>query len=59
MYSVSQKNLSPLRFPKAFLGGTVGSVVVRTAWLRWSASLGSRPRLAGLLCQVIAVYALR
>jgi len=39
-------------------GGTVASVAVRTAWLR-SASLGSRPRLAGSLCQVIAAYALR
>jgi len=29
------------------------------AWLRWSASLGSRPRLARSLCQVIAAYALR
>jgi len=34
-------------------------VVVRAAWLRWSASLGSRSRLAGSLCQVIAAYALR
>jgi len=44
---------------RACLGGTVGSVVVRAAWLRWSASLGSRPRLARSLCQVIAAYALR
>jgi len=35
------------------LGGAVGSVAVRAAWLRWSANLGSRPRLAGSLCQVI------
>jgi len=34
-------------------------VVVRAAWLRWSVSPGSRPRLAGSLWQVIAVYALR
>ena len=37
----------------------VVSHAVRTAWLRWSASLGSRPRLAGSLCQVILAYALR
>ena len=43
----------------ACLGGAVGSVAVRAAWLRWSASLGSRPKLAGSLCQVIAEYALR
>jgi len=43
----------------ACLGGAVDSVAVRTAWLRWSASLGSRPRLAESLCQVIAAYALR
>jgi len=41
------------------LGGAVGSVAVRAAWLRWSASLGSRPRLERSLCQVIAAYALR
>ena len=40
-------------------GGAVDSAAVRAAWLRWSASLGSRPRLAGSLCQVIAAYALR
>ena len=43
-------------------GGAVDdwySVAVRAAWLRSSASLGSRPRLAGSLCQVIAAYALR
>ena len=34
-------------------------VAVRTAWLRWSASLGSMPRQAASLCQVIAAYALR
>jgi len=38
-------------------GGAVSSVAVRAAWLRWSESLGSRPRLAGSLCQVIAAYA--
>jgi len=38
--------------------GTIGSVAVRAAWLRWSASLGSRPGLAGS-CQVIVAYALR
>jgi len=43
----------------ACLGGAVDSVTVRAAWLRWSACLGSRPRLARSLCQVIAVYALR
>jgi len=30
----------------ACLGGAVGSVTVRAAWLRWSASPGSRPGLA-------------
>ena len=44
---------------EACLSGAIGSVAVRAAWLRWSASLGSRPRLAGSLCQVIAAYALR
>ena len=39
------------------LGGAVGSVAVRAAWLRWSASLGSS--LARSLCQVIVAYALR
>jgi len=39
--------------------GAIRSVAVRAAWLRWSASLGSRPGLAGSLCQVIAAYALR
>jgi len=43
----------------ACLGGAVGSVAVRAARLQWSASLGSRPRLAGSLCQVTAAYALR
>ena len=43
----------------ACLGGTVDSAAVRAAWLRWSASLSSRPRLAGSLCQVIVAYALR
>jgi len=42
----------------ACLGGTVGSVTLCAAWLRWSASPGSRPGLARSLCQVIAVYAL-
>ena len=37
----------------------VGSIAVRAACLRWSASLGSRPRLAWSLYQVIAAYALR
>jgi len=41
------------------LGGAVGSVAVRAAWLRWSATLGSRPRLAESLCQVIVAYTLR
>jgi len=43
------------------LGGAVGSAVVRAAaaWLWFSASLGSKPRLARSLCQVIAAYALR
>ena len=45
--------------PWACFGGAVGSVAVRAAWLRWSASLGSRPWLAGSFCQVIAAYALR
>jgi len=40
-------------------GGAVGSVEVRAAWLWWSVSLGSKPSLAGSLCQVIAAYALR
>ena len=43
----------------ACLGGAVGSVTVRAAWLRWSASPGSRPGLARSLCEVIAVYAFR
>jgi len=43
----------------ACLSGAVGSVAICAAWLRWSASLDSRPRLAGSLCQVIAAYALR
>ena len=43
----------------ACLGGAVGSVTVRAAWLRWSASPGSRPGLARSLCQVTAAYALR
>ena len=34
-------------------------IAVRAAWLRWSATLGSRPELAGSLCQVIAACALR
>ena len=32
---------------KACPGGTVGSVTVCAAWLRWPTSLGSRPTLAG------------
>ena len=40
-------------------GGAIGSVAVRDARLRLSASLSSTPRLSGLLCQVIAAYALR
>ena len=51
--------VSGLDHRTACLGGAVGSVAVRAAWLRWSASPGSRPRLARSLCQVIAVYALR
>jgi len=43
----------------ACLGGVVGSVAVRAVWLRWSARLDSRPRLARSLCQIIAAYALR
>jgi len=43
----------------ACLGGVVGSVAVRAFWLRWSASLSWRPRLARSLCQVIGAYALR
>jgi len=39
-------------------GGAIGSVAVRAAWQQWSASLGSRPRLAGSLL-VLAAYALR
>ena len=46
-------------YSKAYSGGAIGSVAVRAAWLRWSAILGSRPRLAGSLCQVIVAYALR
>jgi len=34
------------RTTRVCLGGAIGSVAVRAAWLRWSASLGSRPRLA-------------
>ena len=34
-------------------------VASQYAWLRCLASLGSRPRLAGSLCQVIVAYALR
>ena len=37
----------------------IGSVAVCAAWLRRSPSLGSRPKLAQSLCQVIATYALR
>jgi len=50
-----------LGYSKTCLGSAVGSVAVglRAAWLRWSASLGSRPRLARSLCQVITAYALR
>jgi len=48
-----------MTFHSACPGGAVGSVAVRAAWLRRSASLGSRPRLARSLCQVIAAYALR
>ena len=44
---------------KAGVGGAVGSVAVCAAWLQWSASLGSRPRLARSLCQVIVAHALR
>ena len=44
---------------KACPDGAIGSVAVRAAWLRWSVGLGSRPRLAGWLRQVIAAYALR
>ena len=40
-------------------GGAIGSVAVCAAWLQWLASLGSRPGLAGSLCQVIAAYTLR
>ena len=40
-------------------GGAVGSITIRAAWLRWSASLGSKTGLARSLCQVIAAYALR
>ena len=43
----------------ACLGGAVGSVTLRAAWLRWSASPGSSLGLARSLCQVIAAYALR
>jgi len=43
----------------ACLGGAIDSVAVRAAWLRRSASLGSRPKLAGSLRQVIATYASR
>jgi len=39
--------------------GAIGSVAVRAAWVRWSASLGSRPGLAGSLCQIIAAYGFR
>ena len=53
-FSSPQDNLKP-----ACLGGAVDIVAVRAAWLRWSASLSSRPRLAESLCQVIAAYALR
>ena len=44
---------------EACLSGAVGSIAVCAAWLQWSATVGSRPRLAGSLCQVIAAYALR
>ena len=44
---------------KACLAGAVGGVAVRAVWLWWSASLGSRPRLARSLCQIVAAYALR
>jgi len=43
----------------ACLGGAVSSIMVRAAWLWWSASPGSRSGLAWSLCQVIALYALR
>ena len=38
---------------------SVASRYALSAWLRRSASLGSRPRQAGSLYQVIAAYALR
>jgi len=44
---------------RACIGGAVGSVAVRAAWLWWSASLGSRPSLARSLYQVIVAYALK
>jgi len=37
----------------ACLGGAIGSVAVRAAWLQRPTGLGSRPRLA-VLCDVIA-----
>ena len=46
------------RTTRVCLGGAIGSVAVRAAWLRWLASLCSKPGLAGSLCRVIAAYAL-
>ena len=57
--SVSCSRADWMRIYHACLGGAVGSVAVRAAWLQWSASLGSRPRLARSFRQVIATYALR
>ena len=59
MCSVYIKYEGAIAMDCACLGGAVGSITVHAAWLWWSASLGSRPRLAGSLFQVIAAYALR
>jgi len=52
--SVVRNVVAPYQRVKIF-----GNIAVRAAWLRWSASLGSRLRLAESLCQIIAACALR
>jgi len=58
-FKSSLENLTSLAGYLACLDGTVGSVALRAAWLRRSASPGSRPRLAGSQRQVIAACALK
>ena len=58
-HSTERKKTWFMRQKTACLGGAVGSITVRAAWLWWSVSLGLRPSLARSLCQVIVAYALR